>query len=142
MLVFFPQFSLLNNNSTSEKTCLLDSIIPADCITNSNKSPLSISLHSYIYFKSPSTSLIPFVTERKQRNNDVKKKTYRNPINCSVELDCMLFVRSSSHHSGNDDWKFGKPSASNRKKEKIRNSAIKAFIFSESIKKIKGDKVY
>lgn len=65
-----------------------------------------------------------------KRRHDTPKKTkctitfnrpnhssYLSPINCSVELDCMLLVRSSSHHSGNDDWKFGKPSVSNRRRK-------------------------
>lgn len=53
--------------------------------------------------------------------------TYLSPISCSVVFDCMLFERSSSHHSGNDDWKFGKPSV--KRKEKINDFAIRKFNF-------------
>lgn len=42
---------------------------------------------------------------------NVKDTTYLKPMSCSVGFDCGLFERSSSHHSGNDDWKLGKPSA-------------------------------
>lgn len=45
--------------------------------------------------------------------------TYLNPMSCSVVFVCMLFEqRSSSHHSGNDDWKFGKPSEGKKNVEK------------------------
>lgn len=60
-----------------------------------------------------------------------KRNPYLNPINCSVEFDCMLFVRSSSHHSGNDDWKFGKPSAKKEMEEISRGIAIKVVCLRE-----------
>lgn len=55
----------------------------------------------------------------------ISEFSYLKPINCSVEFDCMLFVRSSSHHSGNDDWKFGKPSESNQKKRKLMKAYLR-----------------
>lgn len=96
--------------------CFLDCNFPSDWITMRQDIPQSIFILASLPLPSRKRVKVTRYHCTQWRHKTILSP-YLKPINCSVELDCMLLVRSSSHHSGNDDWKFGKPSVSNETKE-------------------------
>ena len=127
--------SRLNKNSTRHNFCMqfsiwLDSLCGWDkakgAFTRLSRSYIFIYIYWFAHrsFLSILCGVIVIAKNAFQVSHDLTSfsivhVTYLRPISCSVELDCMLFVRSSSHHSGNADWNVGNPSKGGNKKKKI-----------------------